>query len=65
LQDILELLCDGNCHSLYELQVGAQLSESQTRAAVEFLTEYGFAEMTDHDQKVRISNTARKLLEKT
>jgi hypothetical protein len=50
---------------LHELQVGAQLSESQTRAAVEFLTEYGFAEMTDNDQKVRISNTARKLLEKT
>ena len=65
LQDILELLCDGNCHSLYELQVGAQLSESQTRTTVEFLTEYGFAEMTDNDQKVRISEIARKLLEKT
>ena len=41
------------------------MGESQTRAAIEFLSEYGFAEMTDNDQKVRISNTARKLLEKT
>ena len=41
------------------------MSESQTRAAVEFLTEYGFAEMTDNDQKVRINEIARKLLEKT
>jgi len=64
LQDILELLCDGTCHSVYELQVGAQLKETQTRAAVEFLTEYGFAEWTGNDGKVRISETAKELLEK-
>jgi hypothetical protein len=54
------LLCDGNCHSLFELQVRAQLNEVQAREAVEFLTEYGFAEI-DRDEKVRISQTAKEL----
>ena len=41
------------------------MSENQTKAAVVFLTEYGFAEMTFNNEKVRISKTAKKLLEKT
>jgi hypothetical protein len=62
LQGILELLCDGKRHSLYELQVAAQLSESQTRATVEFLTEYGFTELIGNDE-VRITPNAKMLME--
>ena len=62
LRSLLDILCDGKCHSLEELQTRAHLSQSQTRAAVTFLTEYGFAEMTDHNGKVRLTESAKELM---
>ena len=46
---------------MFELQIGAQLSENQTREIVAFLAEYGFVEMDQGNEKVRISNTAKEL----
>ena len=64
LQNILNLLCDGRCHSLVELQTETYLSERQIKAAVTFLTDYGFAEMSKGIQ-VRISRAAEKLITQT
>jgi len=65
LQNILELLSDGEFHGLEELQMKTELNEKQTRTIVEFLTEYGFAEMHHENEKVRINKSTRNLLEKT
>ena len=65
LQNILELLSDGEFHELEELQMKTELNEKQTRTIVEFLTEYGFAEMHHENEKVRINKSTRNLLEKT
>jgi hypothetical protein len=64
LQNILNLLCDGRCHSLVELRTEADLSERQIKAAVAFLIDYGFAEMNKGIQ-VRISRAAEKLITQT
>jgi len=65
LQGILELLGDGRFHELNELQKETELSEKQTREIVAFLTEYGFVETNNGNEKVRISKAARKLLTQT
>ena len=57
---VLELLCDGSCHSLLELQTGIRLNEKQVKEVTAFLTEFGFAEMTD-SSKLRIREDAKKL----
>ena len=64
LQNILELLGDGRCHGLDELQEETGLSQKQIRTVVEFLTEYGFAEMS-RDEKMKISMAAKKLCAQT
>ena len=61
LKGIIDLLCDGNCHSQSELQKAAQLSEYQIREVVSFLSEYGFAEMTNGNEKLKLTRTAKKL----
>ena len=60
LRHILELLCDGRCHSLVELQTGGSLNEKQVREVTDFLTAFGFTEMTGN-QKLRIREDAKKL----
>ena len=65
LQGILELLGDGRFHGLNDLQKETELSEKQTREIVAFLTEYGFVETKNGNEKVRISKAARKLLAQT
>ena len=64
-EGILELLDDGRFHELAELQEETQLNKNQTRTIVEFLAEYGFAEMNKGNNKVRISKAAKKLLAQT
>ncbi len=65
IRSLIELLCDGKCHSLFELQVGAELSEFQARRVVEFLAEYGFVELTDRKEKVRLSDSVKELFAET
>lgn len=60
LKHILEVLCDGSCHSLFELQTGIRLSEKQVRAVTAFLTEFGFAEMISN-RELRIREDAKEL----
>jgi DNA-binding IclR family transcriptional regulator len=61
LKRILEFICDGKCHSLFELQMQTKISENQAKKAVEFLSEYGFVEKSGRKGKVRISNIAKEL----
>lgn len=61
IENILELLGDGNYHELNELQDKTGLTQKQTRVVAEFLTEYGFVEMSQ-DEKMKISRNAKKLL---
>lgn len=65
LRGIIDLLCDGNYHSQSELQNAEQLKEYQTRAVIEFLTEFGFAEMRNENAQLKITNVARKLFAKS
>jgi hypothetical protein len=65
LSGIIDLLCDGNCYSQSELQNVAQLDEYQARAVVAFLTEFGFAEVSSENTKLRITIVARKLFAKS
>ena len=60
MKNVLELLSDGGYHVLDELQEKTGLSQRQIRAIVEFLTEYGFTEMSE-DEKMKISNEGKKL----
>ena len=62
LGSILELLGDGKYHGVEELQEEIELSAEQTREILTFLTEYGFAEMNQRNEKARIRKDAKKLL---
>ncbi len=64
LKSIIDLLCNGKCHSQSELQNAAHLSEYQTKEVVAFLTEYGFAEMSNGNEKLELTNAARILFSK-
>jgi DNA-binding IclR family transcriptional regulator len=64
LESIIDLLCDGNCHSQSELQKTAQLNEHQTREVVAFLTEFGLAEISDKNKKLKLTVAAKKLFTK-
>ena len=57
----MELLSDGKFHGLEDLQMETELNVKQTKAAVEFLTEYGFMETNNGNKKVKISKAAKKL----
>ena len=65
LNRIIDLLCDGNCHSKSELQKVAQLGEYQTRKVVAFLTIYGFVEMGNMNEELTITSAARRLFVKS
>ena len=65
LERIVDLLCDGNCHSQSELQKLAQLSEYQIRKIAAFLSRYGFAEMNYGNEKLTITSDARRLFAKS
>jgi hypothetical protein len=64
LQNIIDLLCIGRCHTLDELQKETNLSDKQIEATVAFLVNYGFAEMNKGND-VRITRVAQKLFTQT
>jgi predicted transcriptional regulator len=64
LQKIIDLLCNGGCYTLDEIQKQANLSGRQIEAAVAFLVTYGFAEM-DKRIGLRFTRDAEKLFTKT
>ena len=64
LKVVIDLLCDGNCYSQSELQNLAQLSESQTSEVIAFLIEYGFVKMSNENEKLRMTPTAKKIFTK-
>ena len=64
LKVVIDLLCDGNCYSQSELKNLAQLSEDQTSKVIAFLVEYGFVNMSNENEKLRITQTAKKLFAK-
>ena len=64
LQNIINLLCDGRCRSLHELQEETSLSKRQVEATVTFLLNYGFAEM-NKGIGVRITKDSAKFFTQT
>ena len=60
LQNIIDLLCNGKCHTIDEFQKETNLNERQIEAAVAFLVDYDFAEM-NKGLEVRITGVAEKL----
>ena len=65
MQIFLQFLGDGRFHGLNELQQKTELNDKQTKQVVAFLTEFGFAEMSYGNEKVKISEAARKLFAQT
>ena len=65
LEGIIDLLCDGNCYSQFELQNALQLREHQTKEVMTFLIKYGFAEISNENQKLKLTIAAKKLLTKS
>jgi predicted transcriptional regulator len=64
LQNIIDLLSDGKCHTFDELQKVTNLSERQIDAAIAFLVDYGFVEMNKRIE-ARITSVAEKLFKQT
>jgi len=61
---MINLLCDGRCHSLDELQKETSFSKKQIEATVSFLLNYGFAEM-NKGIGVRITKDSEKFFTQT
>jgi len=65
LESIINLICSGNCYSKSELKKTAQLNEHQTKKVVVFFTEFGLAEMSNENQKLKLALDAKKLFTKS
>jgi hypothetical protein len=61
----LEVLKDGEWHSIAELQQPLELSQYQASKIALFLYEYNFAVMDDQNQKVKIHKYTREFLAQT
>ncbi|MCW4006198.1 MAG: hypothetical protein NWF04_06345 [Candidatus Bathyarchaeota archaeon] len=62
IEMVLEVLSDGEWHSIMEIQQLTELNEQQTKEIAAFLFEYEFAKVDVESNKVRISKCFRELL---
>jgi len=62
---ILELLKDGEWHTLQEIQQRTRVDKDQIYRITEFLKEYSFIVADDVGKKVRLDKIVQKFLTKT
>jgi len=59
---ILEVLGDGKWHEIEEMRQQMDLTFEEMMDIAEFLGKYGFAEIDDANDKVRINSAFKKIL---
>jgi len=62
IADVLEILNDGQWHSIDEIKLKAKLDEIQSKKITEFLNEYDFITVDDDKNKLKIKEAVRKFL---
>ncbi len=59
---ILDILDDGQWHSIKDINLAAKLNDSQSKAITKFLSFYDFIKLDEEKKKVKLKETARKFL---
>lgn len=62
MEMVLEVLSDGNWHSITEIQQLTKLNEKQAQEVTSFLFDYNFVKVDTSSKKVKISKCLRELL---
>jgi predicted transcriptional regulator len=62
IAEVLEILNDGQWHSIDEIQSKAKLNENQSKKITDFLSEYDFITVDDDKRKVKLKESVRKFL---
>lgn len=62
---ILEMLNDGQWHTLEEIQQKTKITKEQTRQILQFLKEYNFITTDKTEEKIRLNKTVQKFLTQT
>ena len=62
IAEVLEILNDGQWHSIDEIRLKAKLDESQSKKITEFLSEYAFITVDTDKNRVKLKGTVRKFL---
>lgn len=60
--EVLEILSDGNWHTLEEVRRKMNLNRNQIQQIVGFLKEYEFVAVDETQKRMRIEETVRKFL---
>jgi len=59
---ILEILNDGQWHSIEDIKLTEKLNDSQSKAITKFLSVYDFITLDEENKKMKLKETARKFL---
>ncbi len=59
---VLELLSDGHWHLLDEVQQKTELDKNQTRQVLVFLKKYGFINVDERKERIKLDETFLKFL---
>jgi DNA-binding IclR family transcriptional regulator len=62
IAEVLEILNDGQWHSIDEIQSKVKLDESQSKKITDFLSEYNFVTIDSDKNKVKLRENVRKFL---
>jgi len=62
---ILELLSDGEWHTLDEIRKRTELTKRNITRIIQFLEEYNFVAVNEEEGKIRLNDNVRKFLAQT
>jgi DNA-binding IclR family transcriptional regulator len=65
IAEILDVLGDGEWHTLRDVQQKTSLSRNQIQRLIEFLKEYGFVKVDETERRLRLDETVQELLMQT
>ena len=65
LTKLLEIIGDGKWHETDQLKQFIDLSDCEMQGITDFLGKYDFAEVDDHNKRVRINKDFKRILTET
>lgn len=65
IAEILEIINDGEWHTIEEMQLKTKLTKSHIQKIVRFLKEYNFLIVDEKGNKIKLEESARKFLIQT
>lgn len=65
ITELLEVLGDGEWHTLREVEQKTSLGTDQIQRLIEFLKEYGFITVDEMERRLRLDETVQELLMQT